>query len=86
VRIRYVKGPLLLGDTPCNGQYDHDRREILVDRSLPDDAAARVIWHEYAHALLLDRDLVIPDDQLEEAICNAVADALLAQVGAPVGQ
>lgn len=84
--VKFRKGPLRANGEAdeCLGYYDPDRREIVIDSRLPDAAMARVVWHEWAHAALLDAGLSIPDFDLEEAAMDAFANSLLAQVGSPV--
>jgi hypothetical protein len=83
VTVHLRKGPLTLDGKECLGYYDPDTREIVIDRRLRGDARARVIWHEWGHAATLDRGVDIPDPAIEEAVCDAIADAMLALVGSP---
>ena len=75
VRVRQVKKV----DTEDSlGEYDSVKRLITLKKGLDHVQKHRTLWHEWVHVVLHDAgvDSLLKDKQ-EEAVCNAIATALV---------
>lgn len=69
----------------CHGKCNWATRTIYIDDELERTAEWLTFWHEWVHAVLGDSGVRLPkrtgyDDDPTEAVCNAIALAMVAEM------
>jgi hypothetical protein len=74
IKVNIVKG--LSEDKLAEGIYNFAKRTIGVDSEIAEGSLVRAwltIEHERIHAVLNDAGVNLPSEEIEEAVCNAIA-------------
>lgn len=63
-----VPGPIVVDRRECKGSIDYQAQEIKVLEDMHQQQQVATKWHEIVHGIVHDRNMEIPDDQLENFV------------------
>lgn len=70
---------VILDGVDCYGVWDSEARTITVRSGLSLAKAHHILWHERTHADLDESHVVLTSEQ-EEAVCDGIATARVAEM------
>lgn len=73
-----VLGPIPVSyveEFPHYGMWEAGPRRITIRAGMHPLSTAQTLRHEMCHATLWDMGVIVPDDALEDRVCDAIATA-----------